>query len=152
MLFLVPVLSGLTVSINVTNFSRILALLLKSGVKIVEALEITAKTFDNLVYRRHALASKEEIKSGGQLADALAKHKTFFPTLSTGMIRVGESTGNLEENLEYLAEYYTEEVDNKLQGLTALLEPLLLLVMGGLVAFVAISIILPIYQSTSAVQ
>jgi type II secretory pathway component PulF len=151
MIFFVPVLSGLTVSINVTNFSRILGLLMKSGVKIVEALDITSLTFDNLVYRKAIREAKEEIKAGGQLADALSRHKTFFPMLSSGMVRVGENTGNLEENLEYLAEYYTEEVDNKLQNLTSLLEPLLLLVMGGMVAFVAISIILPIYQSTSAV-
>lgn len=151
-IFMIPVVSGLTVAVNMANFSRILSLLLKSGVKIVEALTITAATFENEVYRKHILRSTEEIKKGGQLADFLAGQQKFFPTLLSGMVRVGENTGNLEENLLYLSEYYNEEIENKLATLTSLLEPFLLLFMGLVVGFVAISIILPIYQITSAVQ
>jgi type II secretory pathway component PulF len=134
------------------NFTRVLGLLLKSGVKIVEAIEITGATFSNLVYQRFLAASSEEIKKGAQLGVFIGKHSRFFPPLVSGMIQIGESTGNLEENMEYLAEYYDDEVDTKLHALTALIEPLMLLIMGGLVGFVALSIITPIYSISQGIQ
>ena len=82
----------------------------------------------------------------------LASEKTFFPPLVFGMVRIGESTGNLEENLEYLAEYYDDEVDTKLHSLTSLIEPLMLLMMGLLVGFVALSIITPIYSISQGIH
>ena len=148
----VPVISQLTISVNMVNFTRILALLLKSGVRIVEALTITGNTFSNLVYRRAIVGANDEIKKGGQLATYLATKKHFFPPLLADMIRVGENTGNLEDNLSYLAEYYEEEVDNKLHGMTSLLEPVLLLIMGLIVGFVALSIITPIYSISQGVR
>ncbi len=151
-LFYIPVVSNLTISVNMVNFARVLGLLLKSGVKIVEALEITGSTFGNLAYRRFVAASGEEIKKGGQLGLFIAKHRRLFPPLVSGMVQIGESTGNLEENLEYLAEYYDDEVDTKLHALTSLIEPLMLLVMGGLVGFVALSIITPIYSISAGIS
>ncbi len=151
-LFYTPVVSNLTISVNMVNFTRVLGLLLKSGVKIVEAIQITGSTFNNLVYQRFLVESGEEIKKGAQLGVFIAKHPRFFPPLVSGMIQIGESTGNLEENMEYLAEYYDDEVDTKLHALTALIEPLMLLVMGGLVGFVALSIITPIYSISQGIQ
>lgn len=152
LLFYVPVVSNLTISVNMVNFTRVLGLLLKSGVKIVEAIQITGLTFNNLVYQRFLGEAGEEIKRGGQLGAFIAKHKRFFPPLVSGMIEIGESTGNLEENLEYLSGYYDEEVDTKLHALTSLIEPMMLLVMGGLVGFVALSIITPIYSISQGIQ
>jgi type II secretory pathway component PulF len=152
LLFYIPVVSNLTISVNMVNFTRVLGLLLKSGVKIVEAIQITGSTFNNLVYQHFLAESGEEIKKGGQLGLFIAKHKRFFPPLVSGMVQIGESTGNLEENLEYLAEYYDDEVDTKLHALTSLIEPLMLLVMGGLVGFVALSIITPIYSISQGIQ
>lgn len=147
-----PALSKFSISLNIVSFSRILALLLKSGVKIVDALRITALTCDNLVYRAFIQEVNEEVRKGGQIAPFLAKHSNFFPPLMTGMIQIGEGTGNLTENLEYLSGYYEEEMSYKLEALTSLLEPALLLVMGLLVGFVAISIITPIYSISQGVQ
>ncbi|MBI3589711.1 MAG: type II secretion system F family protein [Candidatus Liptonbacteria bacterium] len=144
--FMVPVLSGLTININMANFTRILGLLLKSGIRIVEAVTITASTFNNLVYRRALANADENIRKGQQLAEYLSLNEKFFPILLCGMIKIGENTGNLEDNLFYLSEYYTEEVDNKVRNLTTLLEPVMLLFMGLFVGFVAISIITPIYS------
>ena len=151
-LFFVPVLSDLIVNVNMVNFTRVLGLLLKSGVKIVEALDITANTFGNSVYRQLLILSEEEIKQGGQLGMFLSRHKRFFPPLVFGMVRIGESTGNLEDNLSYLAEFYDGEVDSKLHSLTSLIEPLMLLVMGLLVGFVALSIITPIYSISQGIH
>jgi type II secretory pathway component PulF len=147
-----PVVGDLIVGVNMVNFTRVLGLLLKSGVKIVEALTITAATFDNLVYRNLILGLAESVRTGGQIGTYLGLHKKLFPPLVSGMIFIGESTGNLEENLEYLAAYYDEEVDVKLRSLTALIEPLMLLVMGLLVGFVALSIITPIYSISSGIK
>lgn len=152
LLFYIPVVSNLTVSVNMVNFTRVLGLLLKSGVKIVEAIDITGSTFSNLVYQHFLIAASEEIKKGGQLGLFISKSRRFFPPLVSGMVQIGESTGNLEENLEYLAEYYDDEVDTKLHALTSLIEPLMLLVMGGLVGFVALSIITPIYSISQGIQ
>lgn len=152
LLFYIPVVADLTVSVNMVNFTRVLGLLLKSGVKIVEAIDITRHTFANLVYKDILIDAGEEIRKGGQLGVYLTQHKRIFPPLVSGMVRIGESTGNLEENLEYLAGYYDEEVDTKLHSLTSLIEPLMLLVMGLLVGFVALSIITPIYSISQSIQ
>ena len=150
--FFIPVLARLIIHINMANFARVTGVLLKSGVKIVEAVTITSKTFNNLVYRRELLAAAEEIRKGGQLGAYLSKRKKFFPPLLSGLIAIGENTGNLEDNLFYLADYYEEEVDSSLRNLTALIEPLLLLVMGLIVGFVALSIVTPIYSLTQGIK
>jgi type II secretory pathway component PulF len=151
-LFFIPVVSDLVVSVNMVNFTRVLGLLLKSGVKIVESIDITRNTFRNLVYQKTLTTASGEIKKGGQLGAYLAGSKRLFPPLVSGMVRIGESTGNLEENLEYLAQFYDDEVDTKLHSLTSLIEPLMLLLMGLLVGFVALSIITPIYSISQGIK
>jgi type II secretory pathway component PulF len=152
MLLRVPVLSRLTINMNVASSARILAILLKSGVKIVEAVLIVADTFDNLVYKRAFQAAAEDIKTGEMLAQYLQKDKHIFPTIFSAMVEVGESTGNLEDNLLYLSDYYTEEVDSSLTNLTAVMEPMLILFMGLIVGFVALSIITPIYSISQGLR
>jgi len=147
-----PALSKLSISLNLVNFSRIFSLLLKSGVKITEALQITGKTFDNLVYRRFVQAASEEIGRGGSLAQFLETKPKLFPPFITGMIQIGEATGNLNENLMYVGEYYEEEVSYGLDNMTTFIEPAMLLLMGLMVGFVAISIITPIYSISSNIS
>jgi len=151
-ILMIPVVSDLSVCVNMVNLTRVLGLLLKSGVKIVEALDITSATFNNLVYRRIVVAAGEHVRTGGQIGAYIGAQKKLFPPLVSGMVLIGESTGNLEENLEYLAVYYDEEVDNKLHSLTSLIEPLMLLLMGLLVGFVALSIITPIYSISQGIN
>ncbi len=151
LLFFIPVISAIVVDLNATNFTRVLGLLLKSGMPIVESLSVTSQTSNNLVYKRLLGVAAEKIRIGEQLASSLEKTPRAFPPLLSGMISIGENTGNLEENLLYLSEYYVKEVDRLVHTLTTILEPLLLLTMGMLVGFVAISIISPIYQLTSSV-
>lgn len=148
----IPVVAPLAINTSMANFSRILALLLKSGIKIVEAVIIVSDTFDNAVYRTKFKQAAEEIRSGGSLAEFLGKDRAIFPTILAAMVEVGESTGNLDENLFYLSDYYTEEVDNSLKNLTALIEPLIIMIMGLVVGFVALSIITPIYSITQSIS
>jgi type IV pilus assembly protein PilC len=152
LILLTPVLSKLSISLNMVNFARIFSLLLKSGVKIAEALVITGKTFDNLVYRKFVDEASQEIGRGGALAPFLEKKAKLFPPFVTGMIQIGEATGNLNENLVYVAEYYEEEVSYGLDSMTTIIEPVMLLFMGLLVGFVAISIITPIYAISSNIS
>lgn len=148
LLFRMPIFSGLVVDINMANLARVLGVLLKGGIKIVEAVAITSHTLDNLVYEKELLRASEEVRRGEPLARYLAQQKRYFPPLLSGLIEIGENTGNLEENLGYLADYYREESELRIHNLTTLIEPALLLVMGLLVGFVAISVITPIYSVT----
>lgn len=152
LILITPTLSSLSVSLNMENFSRILALLLKSGVKIAEALTITGKTFDNLVYRRFIEEASQEIARGGALAAFLARNPALFPPFVTNMIEIGEATGNLNDNLAYVSQYYEEEVGYRLDALTTFIEPIMILFMGLVVGFVAISIITPIYSISSSIS
>ncbi len=150
-LLFLPVISTLVIGVNLANFARIFGLLLKGGIKIVEAIEITGKTFTNLVYKESMDGAAEQIRRGAKLSVFLATQKKYFPPLMSGLVSLGESTGNLEENLTYISDYYREETENKIHNLTTLIEPVLLLTMGLVVGFVAISIITPIYQITQGV-
>lgn len=141
-----PVVGGVSKMANTSDMTRTLGLLLKSGTKIVEAIGITADSVGNLVYQRALREVSESVKSGAPLHMALGRNeRLFFPTF-TRMIEVGETTGSLESNLFYLAEFYEAEVDETTKTLSSILEPVLLLFMGGLVGFVAVSIITPIYE------
>lgn len=147
-LFFVPILGRSIVNYNLANVTRTLALLLRSGIKIIEALSVTADTIPNLVYKRELRKAAEEVKTGNFISKYFATRPRRFPPIAVNMIEVGENTGNLNENLFYLAEYYENEVDDFVKNLSGLLEPILLLVMGGIVGFIALSFITPIYQLT----
>lgn len=151
-LLFIPIASSIIVNFNLANFSRIMAILLKSGVRIVSAVKITSGTFNNLVYSRMLAYGADRVQKGEQLAETLKEHKILFPPLFSNMVEIGENTGNLEENLSYLSDFYTEEVDASVYALTTLLEPLLLLIMGAIVGFIAVSIITPIYEISSSLQ
>ncbi len=145
-----PFLGSLSVMANVADFTRTLGLLLRSGTKIVESILITADSMPNAVYQKALRGAAEIVRTGEPLNIYLARHENIFPPIATRMIEVGNITGTLEANLFYLADFYETEIDESTKNLTTILEPLLLLVMGGIVGFVAISIITPIYEITQS--
>lgn len=146
LIFLVPIFGKISIGYHIANFTRILGLLLKSGVRIVEAISLASEITSNLVYKKSFLEAAEQIKKGEALYTYLEKRTSIFPPTVSRMIEVGEKTGNLDVNLLYLAEFYENEIDEKIKNLSSILEPILLIVMGLLVGFVAISIITPIYE------
>lgn len=150
LLLVLPLAGKISKKYNMANLTRTLGILLKSGVKIVEAVTTASNTTENLVFKRELLAAAEEVRKGEALYKYLEKRDKLFPPTVSRMIEVGEKTGNLDENLEYLSEFYRNEVDETVANLSSIIEPALLLVMGGLVGFVAISIITPIYEITQA--
>ena len=144
----IPFFGKLTRDVNMFNFSRSVGVLLKSGVKIVDSLSITANSFTNLVYRRELQAAAEMVKKGEQISKYLKNYSKLFPAMFVNMIEIGENTGNLVDNLFYLSEYYEGEVDETVKNLGVVLEPALLIFIGLIVGFIALSVITPIYQSS----
>lgn len=152
MLLHLPFVSRILVSVTMTNFLRSLAILLKSGMTLIDALEVAKGTFHNFSYKWVVDEMITSVRRGEEMGRALVGKQKLFPPMVVGMIQVGERTGKLEENLLYLAEYYESEVDDLVKNLTTTLEPFLLLFMGLIVGFVALSIITPIYQITQEVR
>lgn len=147
-----PIVGGISKNYNMAGLTRTLGLLLKSGMKIVEAVSTTSGVLENVVYQKTLIEAVEGIKRGEPLYKYLEKHEHIFPPTISHMIEVGEKTGNLDANLLYLAEFYENEVDETVKNLSSILEPALLIFMGAIVGFVAISIITPIYKLSQGVQ
>lgn len=122
--------------------------MLKSGVPIATALQVTADTTQNLVYRRALEEVAIMITRGEPLSRGIALYPSIFPDMCTHLIAVGETTGNLSQTLMYLAEMYELEVEDLTKNLSSSIEPILMLVMGLIVGLIAVSVITPIYQIT----
>lgn len=142
----IPVVGGIAVKVNMASISRILGLLLKSGTQVIEAVNITADALDNRVYRHELRTAGETLRRGEFFSLYLARDPKMFPPIFANMVQVGENTGNLTENLEYLSSFYEEDVDEVLKNLNSIIEPFLLLFMGLLVGFMALSVVTPIYS------
>lgn len=144
-IFKVPLFGKLYLKVVIAQFSRTLASLLRSGVSLVEALRVTEKTVSNTTLRRGIQDVSSGISRGEPLSD-LFKGAAIFPTFVIQMIAVGEKTGKLEAILFDIANFYDQETDYAIRNMTAVLEPVLLLVMGSMVAFIALSVLLPIFN------
>ena len=144
----IPILGNLFQYYHIVNFCRTLGLLLKSDVRIMEASLITAETSTNFVYRKSLTELAETVKKGGKMSLYLEGREHLYPPMVSQMITVGEVSGKLSDSLLYLADIYENEIDELTKNLSSTIEPLLMVVMGLIVGFVAISIITPIYQLT----
>ncbi|MCA9385415.1 type II secretion system F family protein [Candidatus Dojkabacteria bacterium] len=142
----IPVFKQLNKSNLISSFSRTLGILLASGIPLSEGMYIAANTTTNSVYKKTVQEVHESIKAGNTLAFSLSKYPDQFPNTYIKMVEVGEATGNLENNLEYLYQFYTEEVKEISSNLTTLLEPMLMIMIGVMIGGLALTVILPIYQ------
>ncbi len=147
----VPVLGKLMQKVVISRFARTLATLVKSGVPILTAMEIVAKTSGNTVIERAILAARSSIKEGENIADPLIQSKVF-PGMVTRMISVGEKTGELEKMLTKIADFYENEVDAAVSALTSLIEPLVIAILGVVIGGIVIALFLPIFQISTLVQ
>jgi type IV pilus assembly protein PilC len=146
----VPVFGDLIRKASVAKFTRTLGTLLSSGVPLLEALTICAKTSGNKVVEGALLDARVSISGGKTISDPLAKSGTF-PKMVTHMIAVGESTGALDSMLGKIADFYEEEVDQAVTSLTALLEPMMMVFLGVTIGFIVIAMYLPIFSMASAI-
>ncbi|NQV88129.1 MAG: type II secretion system F family protein [Parcubacteria group bacterium] len=143
-----PVIKQLVRNANIARFCRTLGTLLKSGLTISEAVGITNSSLDNYYYKKAVSDVADRLGSGTPLSEHLKRHENLFPKLVTRMIHVGEQSGKLEDSLYYLASFYEEEVDNSAKTMATAIEPVLLIGIGLVVGFLALSIITPIYSIT----
>ena len=144
-----PVIGKVVKKINLARFIRNLASLLASGLPILEALDVVSDALGNVYYQKAVRASIVEVQKGTALSKALAHNKLLFPPIVTQVLEVGEETGALDEILVKLAEFYEEDVDQTMKNISTIIEPVLMLVIGGAVGAMAIAVILPIYSLTS---
>lgn len=143
-LLAVPIFGDVLKKIGVARFSRTLSTLLVSGISILEGLEITARTAGNLVIQNALMQSRKEVEEGKTLAEPLKKIG-LFPIMVTQMIGVGEQTGELDQMLGKLADYYEEEADAAIANFLTLLEPLMIVFLGVVIGGIVISMYLPIF-------
>lgn len=140
-----PVIGGVLRKVAVARFSRTLGTMLSSGVPILEALEIVARTAGNLVVERAILKTKASIAEGKTIAEPLAETKVF-PGMVVQMVSVGEQTGNMDTMLQKIADFYEDEVDAAVDAMTAMLEPAMMVVLGGTIGLILIAMYLPIFK------
>lgn len=138
----IPVLSNLVMKTACARFARTLETLLAAGMSMMDSLDICSKTMDNLLYKDALLDVRDNVSLGSSLAGELKRTK-LFPPMICHMVGIGEETGNLEQMLESCANYYDEEVENATQQLTAVLEPLIIVIMAVIVLAIVLAIYTP---------
>ena len=146
----IPQFSSIFKKFYVARFAENLSMLISSGIPIINALQISGDVVGNTVYQKIIYNSVDEVKIGGSIAYSFERSDQL-PPLVPKMIRVGERTGKLDIVLKDIAEFYTKEVDIAVDGLTAIIEPIMIFVLGGAVAALIASILLPIYQMTTMI-
>ena len=128
-----------------------MAILLRAGLPLSEVMDLIIHTTQNRVVHESMEEVRDKLLRGEGLSKPLAGSK-MFPPMLVQMVEVGEETGTLDSNLETMAEFYAREVDERINTLTAMIEPTMTLVMGGIVAFIAISIIMPMYSIMQSIH
>jgi type IV pilus assembly protein PilC len=146
-----PIFGGLVHKSAMTRFSRTFSVLLGSGVPILEALEITSDTVDNAVVSRAVLRVKEAVQQGQTISGPLTSEE-IFPPMVTQMLAVGEETGAVDTMLLKVAEFYEQEVEATVEALTSLLEPLLIVVLGGAVGAMVVALYVPMFKIINLVH
>ncbi|HOE66890.1 MAG TPA: type II secretion system F family protein [Candidatus Hydrogenedentes bacterium] len=146
-----PVFGKLLRKVAISRFARTLSTLTRSGVPILAAMEIVERTAGNEVFSRTVRAAAENVRSGETLAEPL-RRSGEFPAMVTRMIEVGEKTGALEQMLGKISDFYDSEVRAAVDGLTSLIEPMLIMAMGVVVGSIVIALFMPILQLSSLVQ
>lgn len=136
----------------VHRIARMMSMLLRNGVSIVEALEIAESSLANVKYRETITQSSEEVKRGGKLSESFAKHEKLYPGFVPRMLTVGDRTGKTDESFENISTYYEDELRDTLSNLSSIIEPILMVILGIGVAFIAISVLIPMYRIVSGVN
>jgi general secretion pathway protein F len=146
-----PIFGPLLRMLAVTRFSRTLATLLQSGVPLLKAMEIVRNVLDNARLEQVVEEATASIREGQSIAEPL-KRSREFPPVVTHMIAVGERSGQLEAMLENVARAYDAQVETRVTALTSLLEPLMIVIMGGAVGFIAFAILMPLIQMNDFIE
>ncbi len=143
-----PIVSKITKETNSSLALRMLSSLLKAGVPIVRALEITSGGLSNFYFKESLINASKIVEKGGKISESLKPYQNLYSPMVLEMMEIGEETGETSEILKGLADFYEEEATNSLNKLSSTIEPLLILIIGGIVGFFAISMLQPIFNIT----
>lgn len=138
-----PGIKNIVTKVVIARFSRTFSALMGAGVAVLEALDVTAHAVGNVVYEQTLLDTAEQVKNGATLSSVIEKNP-LFPAIVAQMISVGEETGQTDTVLVKVADFYEEEVDVAIDGLSAIIEPVMIVFMGGMVGLIAASVMVPI--------
>lgn len=147
-----PIVGNILIKVNCARFSRIYSSLLKSGVSVVDSLSIVKKTLSNSYYKDAIDDAISEIQKGVELSVVILRYPRIFPILVPQIIQVGEETGKTEMVLRRLAEFYEEEVNQITKNMSSIIEPVLMLMIGGGVGFFAVAMLTPMYSVMENIQ
>lgn len=147
-----PIVGNIIIKVNCARFARIYSSLLKSGVSVVNALTIVSKTLSNVYYKDALAEGIAEVQKGVELSKVIGKYEAIFPLLVTQILAVGEETGKTETVLQRLAEFYEEEVSQITKNMSSIIEPILMLLIGGGVGFFAVAMLQPMYSVLENIQ
>lgn len=147
----IPGISPIIRKVAVARFARTFSALMGAGVAVLEALEVTSRAVGNVIYEETIKAAAIEVKNGKSLSSVIEKSELFPPIVSQ-MLGVGEETGQTDSVLIKVADFYEEEVDLSIGSISSIIEPAMIVVMGGMVGVIAASVMLPISQLSSSIQ
>ena len=146
-----PKIGGMINKVSIARFTRSMGTLLRGGVSLLSTMDIVGVSSGNRVIERKIIESKKQIEAGKSLSEPLRAAK-LFPPMVNEMVYVGEETGNLDDMLMKVADYYEDEVDRAVEGLTSMIEPILIVFLGIIVGFIVIALYLPIFKLGEFVQ
>lgn len=146
-----PVFGSIVKKVNIARFTRTLSSLLKTDIPIVQTLQIISKTLGNVMYKQCMLEASEKVKKGISISKTLEKKPELFSPIVTQMINIGEESGTLDNISDEIADFYEDDVDQTMDGLSSIIEPILMVVIGGVVAVLALAILQPMYGLTEAI-
>jgi type IV pilus assembly protein PilC len=141
-----PVLYPIVIKVNTARFVRVFSSLIKSGMPIVESLEVSSHVVGNIYYQKVILDASSKVKMGAPLSSAFKKYPRLFSGLVVQMMEVGEESGTTDEVLTQVADFYEGEVDQTMKNMSSIIEPLIMMVIGSVVGILAIALISPIYN------
>jgi type IV pilus assembly protein PilC len=142
----VPIFGGIVIKGNLSSFSRTIATMLSSGISLVDALDICVDTLDNVVIASDIREVRRQVTQGKTMYDPLAKIN-YFPEMVASMIKIGEQTGSLDAMFTKISDVFEDEVNTLVGGMTKMIEPIIIVVLGGIVAVILVAMYLPIFMS-----
>lgn len=146
-----PAIKTIVMKVAIARFSRTFSALMGAGVPILESLDVTAHAVGNSVYEKAILEAAEQVKNGSNLSDIIEENP-LFPAIVSQMLAVGEETGQTDKVLVKVADFYEEEVDVAIEGLSSIIEPVMIVFMGAMVGLIAASVMMPIANLSQSIK
>jgi type IV pilus assembly protein PilC len=148
----IPLVGKVFKFVYLARFAENLSTLVKSGIPIVTALQISGRVVGNIVFENHIAEAADKVKTGGTISEVLGSKEKDFPPVMTQMVKVGEDTGKLDTTLDTMAKFYTREADQIVSNLSSIIEPVLIVILGVGVGTLVFSIIIPIYNIAQGIK